>query len=308
MIPPDYDRDGITLYRGDCLAILPTIPSGSVDAVISDPIYPEIDRPYGRISEAEWHDLMRVVVAECRRILKPSGSAVFILQPNSERVGRMRPWLWEFMAWTAREWNQVQDIWWINPCAAPTIHCNRDRGLMRLSAKACVWLGPPDCYRDQDSILDAPATATMKDNRRGDTVLRYSPSGQHTRHNRRLTTWIERGGVTPLNAWIGPHAAGSDEGGAHGHGASTPGWLADRWVRYISPPGGIILDPFMGSGTIPLAAVRRNRSAIGFEQMPEYFEMAQARLDGPPTPLFDGIADLPVADETPLLSGLEAAP
>ena len=51
-----------------------------------------------RMTEAAWHEMMRGVVAECRRVLKPSGSAVFVLQPNSERVGRDRYGL-EFMVW-----------------------------------------------------------------------------------------------------------------------------------------------------------------------------------------------------------------
>jgi hypothetical protein len=40
---------------------------------------------------------MKEVATECRRVLKPKGSAVFILQPNYEAVGRMRLWLWEFV-------------------------------------------------------------------------------------------------------------------------------------------------------------------------------------------------------------------
>jgi DNA modification methylase len=35
----------VSLHLGNCLDILPGIPDGSVDAVISDPLYPEIDRP-----------------------------------------------------------------------------------------------------------------------------------------------------------------------------------------------------------------------------------------------------------------------
>ncbi len=62
------------------------MPAGSVDAVITDPPYPEISRAYGRMTEAEWWDMMMVVCTETRRILKPTGSAVFILQPNSRKV------------------------------------------------------------------------------------------------------------------------------------------------------------------------------------------------------------------------------
>jgi DNA modification methylase len=292
----------IDLRLGDCRTLLPTIPSGSVDCVLCDPPYPCIARPYGRLTEAEWHDLMRIVVAECRRILKPSGSAVFILQANSERVGRMRPWLFEFQAWACREWNMVQDVWWWNCSMIPEAHAIQGR-LTRPSLKACVWCGPPECYRDQDAVLwdESMRNAAARAEKR---LARHElPSGHGIDRVRCGEAALRRGGVTPFNVLPIPNANSTDSSGAFGHSAGTPEPLADWWVRYISPPGGIVLDPFMGSGTIPLAAIRRNRSAIGFEQMPEYFEMAQARLDGPPTPLFDGIADLPVADETPLFSG-----
>src|SRR5947209_7339479 len=100
-----------TLWHGDCRTELKKVATSSVDAVITDPIYPGIDRAYGRISEADWLALMRAVVGECRRVLKPSGSAVFLLQPNYEAVGRMRLWLWDFLLWAARDWNLVQDVY-----------------------------------------------------------------------------------------------------------------------------------------------------------------------------------------------------
>jgi len=101
-----------TIVCGDCLDILPTIPDASVDAVITDPPYPHIKRDYGTWTTKEWWEMVvEGVVPEVRRILKPTGSAVFILQPNSEKVGKMRGWLWEFMAWVCREWNMVQDAW-----------------------------------------------------------------------------------------------------------------------------------------------------------------------------------------------------
>jgi DNA modification methylase len=81
-----------TLIHGDCRDELKKLPASSVDAIITDPIYPEVDREYGRISEADWHELMRSVVAEGRRVLKPKGSMVIIIQPNYERLGRMRMW------------------------------------------------------------------------------------------------------------------------------------------------------------------------------------------------------------------------
>jgi DNA modification methylase len=270
------------IHLGDCRDVLSTLASAAIDAIICDPPYPEIDRPYGRLTEPEWHALMRSVVSECRRVLKPSGSAVFILQPNSERVGRMRPWLFEFQAWICHEWNMVQDAWWWNIAAFPNGGCN-ERGMLRAAVKACVWCGSPDCYRDQESVLwsESERQKILRLTERAE--VRTYPSGNQKDNQRMYSAAVRRGGVTPFNILPIPNTR-IDRGG---HGAGTPDELADWWVRYISPPGSVILDPFCGSGTTGLAALRRGRSFIGIEKEPEYVEIARRRLDGPPTPLFD---------------------
>jgi len=54
-------------------------------------------------------------------------------------------------------------------------------------------------------------------------------------------------------------------------------------MRYLvkltrTPTGGVILDPFLGSGTTGMAAVYEGRDFIGIELEPEYFEIATARV------------------------------
>ena len=46
-----------------------------------------------------------------------------------------------------------------------------------------------------------------------------------------------------------------------------------------TPTGGIVLDPFMGSGTTGIACVNEGRDFIGIEKEPEYFEIAQKRIE-----------------------------
>jgi site-specific DNA-methyltransferase (adenine-specific) len=50
-------------------------------------------------------------------------------------------------------------------------------------------------------------------------------------------------------------------------------------VKLVTPPGGMVLDPFAGSGTTLLAAKKEGFSAIGIEIEPEYYEIALARID-----------------------------
>ena len=52
-----------------------------------------------------------------------------------------------------------------------------------------------------------------------------------------------------------------------------------RWLcRLITPPGGIVLDPFAGSGSTGVAALSEGFEFIGVEVDPEYVQIARARL------------------------------
>lgn len=263
------------LLHGDCRERLREIPSASVDAIITDPIYPEIQRGYGRISEKDWHALMRSVVRECRRVLKPKGSALFILQPNYERVGKLRLWLHEFVLWAAKEWNLIQDAYWQAPDAMPSAGSERRHGLMRTSVKWCVWLGPSDCYRHQEGVLKTPSEQATSQNR--PTDRRFGTSGRARRCGKMHRTAIERGGATPYNLLTIPKGGGSP--GSEDHPAITPYAVADWWVRYLLPPGGVLLDPFCGSGTMLVAALDQGASkVIGIDQQARYLEIVRRRV------------------------------
>jgi site-specific DNA-methyltransferase (adenine-specific) len=268
------DAEPVVVVEGDALDTIRAVPSASIDAVVTDPPYPCIKREYGYWTEPEWFALMDPLVAECRRVLKPTGSAVFILQPNSEQFGRMRPWLYEFQAKWCREWGIVQDAYWWNYTAMPGDY----RGLMRPSIKPCVWLGLPDCYRDMDSVLwkESESNAVM---RRVDRGRRDAPSGRSVNNFKAGQSAARKGGVVAFN--LIPEQGcqrWADGGGAYGHGASTPMGLLRRWVRYICPPDGIVLDPFLGSGTTAVASLMENRRCIGSERMTGYAEIARKRV------------------------------
>lgn len=267
----------------DAVAFLRTLPDASVDAVVTDPPYAEVDRHYGRLTEAEWRSLMDGVVPEVRRVLNPKGSAVFILQPTSERVGRMRPWLFRWMADMAEQWNLVQDMWWWNPAAVPTVHCQRTHGLTRPSVKACVWLGPVDCYRGQDDVLWT-ASEAMDAVSSEDRVLRRHPGGQGVVKGRIADTVAARGGVTPFNLLPISNTDSNSHrsAGAKGHGAGTPYDLAAWWVRYLCPQDGLVVDPFAGTGTMGHAALDQGRRWLGADSDPQWAQ--PEGLTEPPQP------------------------
>jgi site-specific DNA-methyltransferase (adenine-specific) len=64
------------------------------------------------------------------------------------------------------------------------------------------------------------------------------------------------------------------------HPTVKPLALMAYLCRLVTPPGGTVLDPFMGSGTTIKAANSEGFHAIGIEQDPDSFAMAEHRIDG----------------------------
>ncbi len=63
------------------------------------------------------------------------------------------------------------------------------------------------------------------------------------------------------------------------HSAPFPDALAERCIEVGAPEKGVVLDPFVGSGTSQLAASRLGRASIGIELNPEFCKMAVERLE-----------------------------
>jgi site-specific DNA-methyltransferase (adenine-specific) len=58
--------------------------------------------------------------------------------------------------------------------------------------------------------------------------------------------------------------------------------------RLVTPPGGVVLDPFAGSGSTGKAAIAEGFTFIGIELNPEYVAIAEARI-GTMQPLFAAV-------------------
>lgn len=263
-----------SLIMGDCLSHLQTMPINSADAVITDPIYPNVQRDYGVVKVDDWDGLMDPLVGECRRILKPGGSALFILQAG-QKPGPVKghdPWLFAFMSRWATRWGMPQDLYWWNYTMLPCGPTNR--GGCRPSVKNLVWLGDADCYRSQEEILwtESMENAGQRAGARA-CGKKSTPSG-HSRDRQKMAAVAEkRGGVTPFNLFP---VAGCRS--TTGHGAETPLELADLLVRYLCPPGGTVLDPFAGSCNIGVAALRSGRNYIGIDRDPNKYKLGLEHL------------------------------
>lgn len=73
-------------------------------------------------------------------------------------------------------------------------------------------------------------------------------------------------------------ASKKDRGEGNVHPTVKPTDLMAYLCRMVTPPGGVVLDPFMGSGSTGKAAMREGFQFIGCELSPEYLEIARARI------------------------------
>lgn len=82
---------------------------------------------------------------------------------------------------------------------------------------------------------------------------------------------------TKPGAYVGPPGAHSERGGGVIKGAK-PDWLMEKIIGDYTKRGETILDPFAGSGTTGVAAIRLGRNFIGWERDPKYHAIALRRL------------------------------
>jgi site-specific DNA-methyltransferase (adenine-specific) len=76
------------------------------------------------------------------------------------------------------------------------------------------------------------------------------------------------------------------------HQTQKPVWLMRRLIAVVAPVGGVVIDPFMGSGTTALACEQTGRRFIGIERSREHFDSACRRIESAlhAEPLLEGCA------------------
>ena len=72
---------------------------------------------------------------------------------------------------------------------------------------------------------------------------------------------------------------GSESATRVGHPAPFPVELPERLIQLYTYAGDLVLDPFMGSGTTAVAALRTGRHFVGYDTDPVYVERAKQRVE-----------------------------
>lgn len=123
------------------------------------------------------------------------------------------------------------------------------------------------------SSFSSPATEVTTRGQRRPT-LRSHP----TPSNGIAATVAPNDAINPARLFYCAKASASDRGSGNHHPTVKPANLMRYLVRLVTPPGGTVLDPFLGSGSTGKAALEEGFGIVGCELVPEYVQIAQSRM------------------------------
>lgn len=263
------------IITGNCLDILPTLPVQSVHCVVTSPPYWGL-RDYGHAAQlgmestpAEYVAHMVQVFREVKRVLRDDGTVFVNLGDSygSKKQLTGIPWRVAF-ALQDDGWILRQDIIWHKPNPMPESvqdRCTKAHEYVFLLTRKLTY------YYDADAISEP--SVYPDDNRKA----RSSPE-----QKRMPTSAIA--GVRPGDATYPTRNRRSvwtvtTKPFKGAHFATMPPKLVEPCILAGCPVGGVVLDPFAGSGTTGAVAVGCGRKFIGIELNPEYVKLAEERIE-----------------------------
>jgi len=246
-VTPYYDDgNGIQIFLGDCRDILPTLEAGSVDLVLTDPPYQETSLNWDRLLVG-WLELVRPLMSRQASVWCFGSLRSFLL--NAEELAA---------------WHLVQELVWEKHNGS-IFHADRFRRVHEIVAhfvrRNVPW---SSIYTDPQFTLDATAR----------TVQRKAGRLAHTDDIGAAAYASTDGGPRLMRSVLQVRSC-------HGtavHPTQKPEGIVRPPLLYSCPPGGLVLDPFMGSGTTIVVARQDGRRAIGIEIEERYCEIAVKRL------------------------------
>jgi len=247
---------------GDAVEELKKIPNNSIDLVVTSPPYDEI-RKYNGFS----YDL-HTTGREIFRVLKHGGIAVMVIQDQTKNFGKTLTSFRTIVDWVDNIGFKLFETVIYRKYGAEGAWWNKrfrvDHEYMPIFLK-----GERPQYFNKEP-LKIPSKHGGKTMTGGGTRL--------TNGVRIATRPIT---INPMKCrgtiWE-YMTAGDGTRLKHHHPATFPDRLPYDFIQCFCPPNGIVLDPFVGSGTTALAAIQLEKKYIGIDISKEYCELSKKRI------------------------------
>lgn len=260
---------------GDASIWLPRLPARSVDLFFTSPPYADA-RAYSRIHPDRYVEWFLPFARDMLAATKPSGSFVLNIKNRVAKTGPLKgqrhPYVYELvLALQHMGWRWLETYIWAKPNAVPGRFGPRTKDSFEY---VYHFAAGPQPYWNLDAVKVPYKTSPEEIERR--SLDQNGRRNTEAGFGRDRTRTYGRGGADPGNV-IAVSQTYNQHYGVN-HTAAMPEGLAEFFVKVASPPRGVVLDPFAGSGTTVVVARRLGRRAAGIELHEEYAEHACERI------------------------------
>jgi DNA modification methylase len=263
------ESDPIRIVEGDAIDDARRLPAGVFDAVVTDPPYGQTNERYdGPDAISLRPDIWR----ECLRVCKPNAALISLaggptyhriasaIEAGGWRVRQMWGWVYrDGMMTTAYPGDGFDRL---APAMDPIVFATKGKVLLNVE-------------REGDHAWDR--FTGRKDPYASPSLSDRCTHGLHTRKavGRYPRTLTASPDASDFEYFVLPRASAT-RGEKLGHPNQKPLALM-RWL-IAKLPGALILDPFGGSGTTPVAAIAEGRRCVAIDQDPRYVAIARRRV------------------------------
>lgn len=274
------------IIYGDAESTLRALPATSVNSIVTSPPYYQ-QRDYqaplqigGEASPDAYVQKMSAVFRECYRVLTDDGT-LWLNLGDKYKDGRLLGMPWRVaIALQDSGWILRSDIIWHKTNAMPASVKNRpttDHEYVFMFSKS------ENYFYNADAIREPHITFTEKSQmkggrghfgRRGGTPEQGKNHGNPNLHNARWDQAFHPLGRNKRTVWQIPLSKFPEA-----HFAVFPEKLVETCILAGTKTNGVVLDPFIGSGTTAIVAQRLGRRFVGIDCSEHYCSMAKKRLE-----------------------------
>lgn len=299
----------------DCFDAYRDLPESSIDAVITDPPYfleglggdwaDAIDRPttksaavtslaagmrFDSVQGREFQEFMQRVATESLRVLKPGGFFIAMSAPRlyhrlavgvedaGFEIRDMWTWLYTQNQVKAMSVARFLDRYDLDPAVRAQVE-HQLRAWKTPQVKSCI---EPMVFAQKPKTDSEGRPVTFLENWLTHGVgLVNIPTGVGSEGDMVTANVLTTEAIAEDidRAFLVPKPRKTEKGDTS-HLSVKPLSLMDQLVRVTVRPGGVVLDPFNGSGSTGVSAISIGRHYRGFEQEPTYFAQSQERFAG----------------------------
>lgn len=287
---PYYKTDLGAAYLGDALDFLKLLPDCSVNLIVTSPPFAlQRKKEYGNVEQEAYVAWLLEFAKEYYRVLAEDGSLVIDIG-GSWVKGQPTRSLYHFKLLIALceqlNFHLAQEFYWWNPARlpSPAQWVTVERIRVKDAVDPVWWLSKsPRPKADNRKVLQ-PYSDSMKELLQRGYKPKQRPSGwdisdKFSRDN---------GGAIPPNLLEFANTESNSrylvrcrEAGIKPHPARFPADLPEFFIKFLTDPGDVVLDPFGGSNVTGEVAQRLGRKWLAFELVEEYLQGSKFRFMGP---------------------------